>query len=145
MKTVQYSIIIKKPVYEVFQYIENPAHKPEWEEPVLEAKITEGNTVKEGATIEVKSQVLGRKFTARGKVITYEENKKTSCISSKPFNHVITNTYEAVDGGTLFTRTGEADIDAVKKKFKFASPMVVKIMESSLKQSAKKAKEILES
>ncbi|WP_179298751.1 SRPBCC family protein [Evansella halocellulosilytica] len=145
METIEYSVDINKPVNEVFQYVEDLSKRPSWESGVVEAKVIRGDTYKEGATLQVTSKIVGKKIVAEADVVSFEQNSKTECVANKPFTHIITNVYEPLpEGGTRLTRKGSADLEEVRGYFKFATPMVMKMMKKTLIQTSEKVKEHLE-
>ncbi|UCZ54448.1 SRPBCC family protein [Bacillus shivajii] len=145
MKTIEYSIVIHKPVHEVFQYVEDLSKRPNWESGVVKAKVINGNNYEKGATLQVTSKIVGKKVVAEADVVEFEENQKTECVANKPFTHIITNIYEPLSNeSTRLIRKGTADPDEVKKFFKFATPMVMKMMEKNLKETSETLKEQLE-
>ncbi len=145
MKTIEYSTVIRKPITEVFAYIENLENKPIWETGVVEAKVVSGKYEKEGSVIQVTTKLLGKKIEAVAEVIEFEENKIVTCRAQKPFVHEISNIYEEVNEGTKFIRRATGDYDNGSKMFKLASPLMKKKIEQTFKKTVENAKKILES
>lgn len=144
MKTIEYSVIIQKPVEEVFAFIEDLNQRPVWETGVIEAKVVSGEYSKPGAIFEITSKVLGTKMKTVAEVLEYRKNETVICKATKPFPHEVSNIYEAVDGDTKFTRRATADTNEVKSYVKIGSSLVFKKIEKSFKETADNAKQVLE-
>ncbi|MCD8509565.1 MAG: SRPBCC family protein [Bacillus sp. (in: Bacteria)] len=144
MKTIEYSVIIERPIEDVFAFIENLEKRPVWETGVVEVKVLEGEYSKRGSIIEITSKVLGKKMKTVAEVLDYKENEAVICKATKPFPHEVANIYEPVDNGTKFTRRATADMDEVKNFVKVGSSLIFKKIEKSFTETADNAKRILE-
>ncbi len=144
MKTIEYSIIIKKPVAEVFRYLENLENRPEWEPGLIEAKVVSGKYEEPGSVIQITNKALGKKMETEARVIEYVENSHVICRAEKPFFHEVKNSYEDLNGHTKFTRKATADFDKKGGVTKLASGLVVKKLEKTFQKTVVNAKKILE-
>ncbi|RXJ02920.1 hypothetical protein DS745_04870 [Anaerobacillus alkaliphilus] len=142
MKTVEHSVVINKPVDEVFSFIEDLQRRPEWEPGVVGVAVLKGCYNQPGAVIEVTNQVLGKKMVAEAEVIEYIENERVICRAEKPFYHEIANIYEDMDGKTKFTRRATAQFE--KGAAKLASTLIMNKLEKTFKKTVENAKEVIE-
>lgn len=144
MKEIEYSIMIDKPVEDVFAFVEDLERRPEWEPGVVEAKVITGNYNEPGAIIEVTNKVLGKKMIAKAEVIEFVKNERVTCRAERPFYHEITNQYEVVEGKTKFTRRAVADFAKDGGVTKLASSLIIKKLEKAFEKTVQNAKFILE-
>lgn len=142
MKTVEHSVVIDKPVSEVFSFIEDLKRRPEWEPGVVTVKVVKGDYSEEGSIIEVTNQVLGKKMVAVAEVIEYIENERVICRAEKPFYHEIANIYEDIGGKTKFTRRATAHFESGATKL--AAPVIMNKLEKTFKKTVENAKKVLE-
>lgn len=144
MKTIEYSLVIKKPVTEVFRYLEDLENRPNWEPGVVSVKVLKGKYDEPGSTIQITNQALGKKMETIAEVIEYKENEHVICRAEKPFFHEVINLYEDLNGQTKFTRKATADFERQGGVTKLASSLIVKKLEKSFQKTVLTAKEILE-
>ena len=144
MKKIEYSIVIKKPVKEVFRYLETLENRPEWEPGLIEAKVVSGKYDEPGSVIQITNQALGKKMETKAEVIEYVENSHVICRAEKPFYHEVTHLYEEVNGHTKFTRKAVADVEKKGGASKLALGMVAKKIEKTFQKTVVNAKEVLE-
>ncbi|OIJ22351.1 hypothetical protein BKP45_06865 [Anaerobacillus alkalidiazotrophicus] len=144
MKMIEYSVIINKPVSEVFAYIENLENRPKWELGVVQAKVVSGKYAEPGSVIQITNQLLGKKMETVAKVIEFEENKYVICQADKPFYHEISNIYEDLNGKTKFIRRATAHIDQEKKVPKLATSLLIKKVEKAFEKTVQNAKRQIE-
>lgn len=144
MKKIEYSVIINKPVNEVFQYLENLDNRPSWEPGVVEAKVISGTYEEPGSFIQITNQLLGKKMETVAEVIDYKQNEQVVCRAEKPFYHEVAHIYEEINGQTKFTRKATAVVDGQGKITKLASSLIEKKLEKSFQKTVLTAKEVLE-
>ncbi|QOY36761.1 SRPBCC family protein [Anaerobacillus isosaccharinicus] len=144
MKTIEYSVVINKPITEVFRYLEDLNNRPNWEPGVVSVEILNGKYEEPGSTIQITNQALGKKMETIAEVIEYKENEHVICRAQKPFFHEVSNLYEDLNGQTKFTRKATADFDRQGGVTKLASSLIVKKLEKSFQKTVLTAKEVLE-
>ena len=98
------SIIIHRPIEEVFEYISNLENSVDWQPGLLEVKrITEG-PLRVGTIYSSARKFLGRKMEASNEFVTYEPNKQVVFTgSSGPMTFLTSFTFEDTGEGTRFT------------------------------------------
>jgi uncharacterized membrane protein len=144
MKKVEYSVVINKPVNEVFAFIENLENRSKWEEGVVEVKVVSGKYEEPGSVIQITNQVLGKKMETLAEVVEYEENKHVICRAKKPFDHEVANIYEEINGKTKFTRRATANVENQGGVTKLTTTLLVKKIESVFQKTVKNAKKEIE-
>ena len=112
MPSYDVSVVIDRPVEEVFAFVENPENDPIWRNSVVEAEVEgesaadAGEVVGEGlgATGREVYKLLGREVETRWEIVAYEPNRKVAYRStSGPFQYEGVWTYRLTDGGTEIT------------------------------------------
>lgn len=144
MKTIEYSVVINKPVSEVFRFVENLENRPNWEPGVVEAKVIFGKYEEPGGKIQITNQILGKKMETIAEVVEYKENEQVICRAEKPFFHEVINLYEELNGQTKFTRKATATFNNEGGATKLASTLIVKKLEKTFQKTVLNAKEALE-
>ncbi len=142
MIKVENSVVINRPVDEVFEFVSNIENLPQWAGPVLEAKQTSDGPVGVGATQTQVAQFLGRKIETSHEVTEYEPNKKLSTkTTSGPLPMEVSYILEPAAGGTKVTLGGDIDAGGF---FKLAEPIVGRMLNRQTASDAANLKELLE-
>ena len=121
MIKVEHSIVINRPVEEVFAVVTNVENNPKWGSGLLEAVKTSEGPIGVGTTWRLVRKVLGQRLEAESEVTEYELNRNYVQRSKSPFPVEVRQTYEAVEGGTRITITLEAEPGGF---FKLAEPLL---------------------
>ena len=101
MVRVEGTVVINRPIEEVFAFLSNADNASQWQGGTLEAKQTSEGPVGVGTTGQVASQFLGRRMESTWEVTEYELNRKASLkTTSGPVSYENFATLEAVDEGT---------------------------------------------
>ncbi|HLC02851.1 MAG TPA: SRPBCC family protein [Anaerolineales bacterium] len=142
MIKVEASIVIQKPVPEVFAYTNDPAKNKAWQEGLVESKITSPGPVGVGTQITDVRKFLGRDMDSKLEVTAYEPNKRVALKTiSGPIKFEITQLYEPAEGGTKLTMIGEGEPGGL---FKLAEGAVKKQFESQLQGDLGRLKKVME-
>ena len=142
MIKVELSSVINRPVNEVFDYVADPTKEPEWQEGVLEAGYSPGSSPGVGAEVFEKRKFLGREMVSKYKITQYEPNKMfAGKVTEGPMKIEVSQTFEAVDGGTKVTVMIQGEPSGF---FKVAEGMVQKQLQSQMASDFERAKKILE-
>ena len=106
MSTIEWTVLIKRPVNEVFAFVGNPENTPKWASGSVGAKkITEG-PIRAGTKYRSVAQGLGRRMEAETEMTVYEPNKTfVSTVRSGPVPAEIRYTFDKVDEGTTLRVT----------------------------------------
>jgi uncharacterized membrane protein len=142
MAEVEASVVINRPIEEVFAFAGNVENNPQWQSGVLEARVTSEGPMGVGTTYRYVSQLLGRRIETDGEITEYEPNRKYSFKStSGPFPIEGGFTFEATEGGTRVTLAVEADMGGF---FKMAEPLVVRTIKKQFQTDVSTLKDLLE-
>lgn len=142
MARVETSVVIERPVEEVFEFVTNPQNEALWSSTVIEQKQTSEGPMGVGATVRSTVKFLGRRFDTTFEVTEHEFNRK-NCIRtvSGPIPATGCRTVEPVEGGTRLTQTTEAEIGGF---FKLAEPIVVRAGKRQWESDLATLKDLLE-
>jgi uncharacterized protein YndB with AHSA1/START domain len=99
---VETSIHITRPVEEVFAYIDDLSHLPEWID-IIDDSVASESTTRIGTQVTNRIDLLGRHFRNVLEVVEREPNRRLSLQATQPFDVTGTFVVEAEDGGTRFT------------------------------------------
>ena len=142
MVKVETSIVINRPVGEVFEYVSNPENNPQYESAVIEAKKTSAGPMSVGSTWREVRQFMGRRIESINEVTEYQPNKKIAFkTKSGPIPAEGSYTFEAVDGKTKLTVIGQGETGGF---FKIADPLVARMVKRDLETASANLKDLLE-
>lgn len=140
-ESVESSVVIHRPVEEVFAFVENPGNSPLWEG--VESKTLDGE-LKEGTRLTVVTTLMGKRVESEAKIIEVEPNRLTRFEATSPVPHVVEHHYEPVDEGTKFTRRLVTDPKNAGGFAKFAKPLMMNMALKATRKSVEDLKSILE-
>ena len=142
MVKVEGTVVINRPIEEVFAFLANPDKSSQWQGMVLEAKQTSEGPVGVGTTGQSSSQFLGRRIESTWEVTEYELNRKTAFKStSGPVPYEQSATLETVDEGTKVTLVAEYEVGGF---FKLAEPIVARMGQRQAEADFANLKDLLE-
>ncbi len=142
MIKVEASILIQKPVGEVFAYTNDAAKNKDWQEGLVDSKITSPGPFGVGTQMTDVRKFLGRDLDSKLEVTAYEPNKRVSVKTiSGPIKFEITQLYEPAGGGTKLTLIGEGEPGGL---FKLAEGAVKKQFESQIQGDLGRLKKVME-
>jgi uncharacterized membrane protein len=141
MTRVEASVVINRPIDEVFAYVIDVRNWPEWTG-FPEVKQTSEGPVGVGTTFWGVSEFMGRRAEWTSKVTNYELNSRVEQkIAWGSMSIEQSLTFEPVEGGTKYTQAGETEIGGF---FKVAEPIAKRTMQKQLEASLVKLKDVLE-
>lgn len=141
MAQIKSSIIIKRPIEEVFAFVADPRNDLKWRSDVVESNVT-SVSLNVGATFEFASEFMGRKIETKGEMTAYDPPKRFAWKSIKsPIPVSAVTTFEAVADGTLIVDTADFEPGGF---FKIAEPLLIKQAQSAAEKDMKRLKELLE-
>jgi uncharacterized protein YndB with AHSA1/START domain len=142
MTKVEASVLINRPIKEVFAYVADPSNAAQWAGPVVESKITSGGPVGRGTTSSRVTQLLGRNIESTYEITEYEPNSRYADKTTSgpvPINSRIS--FDPVDGGTKVTIQGVIKAEGF---FKLAEPLVSRMARRQVETDAQTLKDLLE-
>ena len=142
MIRIEHSVIIDRPLEDVFAYLAAPGNMPEWQEAVLDAAAMGSGPVGADTRVRVERRFMGQVVTLILETTEFKANERFSFASeSGPIALRGTVAVEPHERGTLavFTVSGEAE-----GLFSLAGPFIEQIVRSETVENASRLKKILE-
>ncbi|RVW08001.1 hypothetical protein EGT67_18925 [Prescottella agglutinans] len=139
------TVVIDRPLPEVFRYMTNPDNLPEWSSNVIEYKVLSGAPNEVGAVMDVTVRVAGVRIHATEELSDYQENKVLRIRSKESKIGYDREIDFASDGDGATQVTFRQKADAGSGLFKFADAVVVKMYARDVRSNLENAKAILES
>jgi len=145
MAIVEHSIIINRPVKDVFQYVAGFENYPKWNHSILECKrVSEGPT-SVGSIFDSKMVYMGQKYSTPLEITEYEPGKRITFYVGKfgffRWFRGIFN-FEQIDDSTRVTVAADTDFIAPFKPMLIIMPILGK---SSWRKHLGKLKKFMES
>ena len=135
------TILIRKPIVEVFNFVADPEKFHLWQAFVLEAKITSQKPIRKGTTYRYTFQAMGNLFETTGVITEYEPFRHYSYqTTSSPFPIKGGFSFKEVDDLVKVTAFGEADAG---EYFPMAQPLIKLLLGRQLKVMLQNLKDIL--
>ncbi len=139
---VEHSVVINRPIEEVFSFVSDIEKMPQWAAEVVEAKQISEGAMGMGTTVKIAVKVLGRRAENTHKVTAYEPNSKFAFkTTSGPIQSEVTESVESVEDGTKFTIVAEAETGGF---FKLAEPIVARTTQREWETNVATLKDLLE-
>ncbi len=141
MIKINLSVVIHRPVEDVFAYSTDTSHWAEWNLGLLEVSAPEG-PLHVGTRIREVFKFLGRRIESTFEVVDYELNRRVTFRTvAGPIPMTGTQTYEPVDGDTKLTVSGEGEAGGF---FKLTEPVVAQMIRRQNQTGLDNLKDLLE-
>jgi len=143
MIEIMKSVVINRPVEDVFAYVSDVDNEPEWISEVMEVRKTSAGPVGVGATYDNIVHFLGRQIIDPHEVVQYEPNRKFGFKShSGQISFTGTHHFESTaDGATKFSFVATGETGTL---FKLAEPIVNRMINRQWDTNVNNLKELLE-
>ena len=142
MTAIETSILINRPVEEVFAFAADTEKIALWAGAVTEAKQTSEGPVGVGTTSNRVTQLLGRRLESSNVVTEYQPNSRYSAkVTSGPVPLEEHLSFEAVQGGTRVTLAVDTEAAGF---FKLAAPILTRIISRQVENDVETLKDLLE-
>jgi hypothetical protein len=142
MVKVEHSVIINRPVAEVFAFVADPANNVKWQDGLVESRLAAASPMEVGSQIIDVRKFLGREMESRLEVLVFEPNKRLmQKVISGPFQFEIIQTFDPAVDGTKLTMLAHGEPEGF---FKLAAGVVQKQLENQIQGNAERLKQILE-
>ena len=142
MARIEISLVINRPVEEVFAFVSNSENLPRWRSTSLEVQKTSEGSISVGSTFRGRFTFLGRQFDGNIVVTGYEPNRVyVSRIAEGPFPLETGYTLEPVENRTHVSFVVEGEPGGF---FKLAEPLVVSMARRAYDTDLQNLKEMLE-
>ncbi len=137
----EHSVLIDKPVSQVFDYVANPENNPKWQSDILELDVKSEGPPREGTSFSFANKFLGQRFETEATITGYEPGRTCSFrFNTGTSNGVSCFHFEPVNGGTRLTTKAELDLGI----FKLASFVAKHKARAQLRNDMNTLKQILE-
>jgi len=129
MAVVERSMLINRPVEDVFQFVADFENYPKWNHSMLECKRTTEGSTSIGTIFDSRMVYMGQKYSAPLEITEYEPNKKITFYASqfgffKWFRGIFG--FEKVNGTTKVTVIADTDFVAPFKPMLIIMPILGK-------------------
>jgi len=142
MAKLEVSVVIKRPVEEVFSFTNDSADDTKWSSGLVEVNQVSEGPVGVGTIKREVNRILVKRIENTYEITEYEPNKKYSCKSiSGPFPWQSSFTYESVKGGTKVTMASEFKLGGI---FKLVEPIFIRIVKRQLESDFNNLKNLME-
>ena len=142
MIKVELSVVINRPVADVFDFATNPANNAKWQEGLVESRLVSSGPIGVGAQITDVRKFLGRDMDSKLEVTAFEPNKTfAEKIISGPLKFEITQTFEPSGDGTKVSLVAQGEPGGF---FKLAEGLVQKQLQGQLEGDSQRLKKVLE-
>jgi hypothetical protein len=142
MIKIEHSIVINRPVAEVFAFVTDPANNAKWQEGLVESRMISSGPMEAGAQVTDVRKFLGRDMESKLEVTVFEPNKRfVQKVTSGPIPFELIQTFDPSVNGTKLTVLIQGEPGGF---FKLAAGMVQKQLESQLQGDAERLKKVLE-
>jgi uncharacterized protein YndB with AHSA1/START domain len=140
---VELTVVVDRPVEEVFAYVTDPAKLAEWQPNVISvSKETDGPMGPGTRLREVRRGPFGRSVEALVEVAEYEENRRFDLrIVSGPLPIDGRNEFRPADGGTRIDFVAESRISG---PFRLAEPILARALRRQFAGYYERLKQLLE-
>ena len=140
MIKIEHSVVVDRPVEEVFAYATDVSKVPEWQTSALEARVDA--PMQAGATGAIVRKFLGRRMESTVRFDEYEPPRKFAIEStSGPVQFHVHQTYEPEGAGARINIVMEGEPGGF---FKLAEPLVQRAIKREMEANFATLKDILE-
>jgi len=142
MADMEVSIVINRPIGEVFALLTDEENNVKWRSGTVEAEKTSPGPIRVGTTYRMVNSAFGRRIEGEAEVVEYEPNRKYATRNVSGISIETQRTFEPVAGGTRVTFAVKADLASF---FQLAEPLVASMGKRRLESDVADLKELVES
>ena len=141
MTKLERSVLIERPIEDVWAFVHEPANDPKWQATIVEAHAPE-EPLGVGTKIREVRRFLGRRFEMEYEVTEYEPHRRSAVrVTSGPIPGGGSYAFEPVNGGTRFSMTLEIDAHGF---FRLAEPIFARAAHREMEANLGQLKDLLE-
>jgi uncharacterized membrane protein len=141
MISTQVSIVINRPLEEVFAYLSDLENNMNWRAGMIEARKTSAGPIGVGTTYRLVNSVFGRRIESEAEVTEFEPNRKIATRNRSGPPIETRRSFEPVEGGTRATFAIEADLSGVMK---LAEPLLATLAKRRVEGLAADLKDLMD-
>jgi uncharacterized membrane protein len=142
MANAEISIMVERPVAEVFTYVVDKDNLNEWVPVILDSWLVSGNYPEAGSTYMVKAQFMGRTMEIPSEVVAYEPNRLFAYKSYGFLTYVDRMSFQETEAGTLVTE--QIDMKSDGPFSRLLDPLKLILSKRSHQKNQQLLKRILE-
>lgn len=136
------SVVIDRPIDEVFAYAGDPKNDPQWSTAFVDARMTSEGPVGKGSTLVEQLRFLGKRIDIDCEITEYEPGRRLEfSLAAGTNTGVHVRTFEDMGSSTKVTFLTEGDASGL---FKIADPMLNKVGNRQMTAELHALKAILE-
>jgi hypothetical protein len=139
---IEESILINRPIAEVFAFTSETKNLPLWQTDVLEARQTPEGPVQVGTKLTLVRAVMGRKIEGTSDIVTYEPPTRYAYKTTSGPAVMGVNICEVTPEGTKVTIMFDMQTGGL---FSLADPLVARTIKRSVESGLANLKDLLES
>jgi len=142
MIKIEKSIIINRPVEDVWKFISNVENIPKWNRGTRKGRVTSDGSIGVGAKVQYLRQFLGRQLIVKLRVSEYVPNKVIVLQLSAGLVTAQTGfTFEPVQAGTRLTHPSEIELGGW---WKLITPILSPMLERDGREDMANIKRLIE-
>jgi uncharacterized membrane protein len=142
MARVEASVVINRPLEEVFAFASNTENHTQWNSGVLEVEQTSEGPVGVGTTFRGVDHFLGQRVEWTSEVTEYQPDRRVDhTIAAGAIRLEESCTFECVEGGTELTVLYEGE---ARGFLRLAEPIVVRMFQRQIEGNLANLKDVLE-
>jgi carbon monoxide dehydrogenase subunit G len=142
MVNMEVSIVINRPLDEVFASLADLESNVKWRSGTVEAQQTSTGPIGVGTTYRMVNSVFGRRLEGEAEVTEFEPNRKFVTKTRSGYSIEAERIFEPVEGGTRVTFVVKADLAGF---FQLAEPLVAGMGKRRLEGDVADLKDLIES
>ena len=140
--SVESSILINRPIHEVFTYATDWDKYPLWEGEVLESRKLSDGPTGVGTTYRHVAKFMGRRLETEGVVTAYEPNHMLCFkVTKSSFPFSACQEFREGNGGTRAIYTFESELNGI---LKLLQPLTMRMAKKTLDDNYTRLKKLLE-
>jgi carbon monoxide dehydrogenase subunit G len=142
MFTRRVSVLVARPVDEVFAFIEDARNRPRWDESVDSEELTSPEPIGVGTTVRTTLRSMGREYVYTWEVVEHQPPSRMTIEStSGPFPTTLAYLLAERDGGTAvdFSVSGRPS-----GPLRLLEPLIARNTQQNLDQGFARLKQVLE-
>ena len=139
---IEQSLVINRPIGEVFAYMADPANNSQWQSGLVESRATSEGPVAVGARGMEVRQFLGRRIESTYEITQYEADKNLGFkVISGPIPMEGGYTFESIEGGTRVAFEIQGEVGGF---FRLGEPIVSRMVRRQVEADFNNLKDLLE-
>lgn len=142
MTKIDHTLVINRPVEDVFAYHDDPDNMPKWETAILVYEQTSEGPIGVGTTFREVRKLMGRRLESASQITAYKVNQTYAIkTTSGPISYEATMTFESVDGSTRIKVVAELEPGGI---FKLVEPIFRRVVQKQIEGHLSNLKDLME-